>query len=193
MYIFRKIIMTLRAIANCMKWPNGSNRGRTTKGWGWRTGKWSCRRWLRMQYSIPMLVILKFVPFLLPSLRRLAGPRYVRRFTMFHQVLGWLSCPALYNLQARVGKTTLFLGSACLTTRIWPLLRQFLSAVFNLYSPVLPSWCTYLITGIIYPMLTQCAKFPPFLSCAPSLTWLRNGLLVFDCLGRGVSNLLVFV
>lgn len=34
-------------------------------------------------------------------------------------------------------------------------------------------------------MTLLCAKFPPFLSFAPSLTWPRNGLLVFDILDRG--------
>ena len=48
-------------------------------------------------------------------------------------------------------------------------------------APILPCWCTLLRHRYIPNDNTQRVFIPPCLSCAPSLTWLWKGPLVFDC------------
>ena len=57
---------------------------------------------------------------------------------------------------------------------------------FHCYS----QWCSspaFLMhqTSRVFTQWQLSAIFPPSLSCAPSLTWLRNGFLASDCLDRG--------
>jgi len=90
-------------------------------------------------------------------------------FARFHQFLSWLSCLHSPTFRHAV---KLALG----VSRFWDKLRRVVVvSCLKLYVQSL--FCT-LVTEI-RPM-TPLRRFPAFLSSAPSMTWLRNGVLVFD-------------
>ena len=121
----------------------------------------------------------------------LALHAFLRCFTMFHQVLVGQVALRSPTFRQALASITLLLGSACFTGRSGHYFVKFYSWWFKVQSMVLLSCLLDAPLTGIYPMLPWCAIFPPFLSCAPLLTWLRNGHLVSDCLDRGGFNLFV--